>query len=235
MGTHTPEIVLPSRNRTWLLTIFVVLALAAFSAFFVLVDNAYLRFADARFPHVGTSSGLANLWGLVSRVHLLILIIPLVVWRPHLFRFQIGKIFHHWKLLLIMLLANCGVIAAYLLLSGSTTPYSGNQWLLTEIITVPLVEELFWRGLVYSLLLQALSKIHPENRSNHLTVWFSGLAFGLLHANNIFAGVPVQFVAIQSLNAAVWGVVYGYSRMKTDSIYPAIFLHAAMNLVVVLF
>ena len=31
-----------------------------------------------------------------------------------------------------MLLANCGVIAAYLWLTGSGTPFSGNQWLVKQ-------------------------------------------------------------------------------------------------------
>ena len=63
----------------------------------------------------------------------------------------------------------------------------------------------------------------------------SGLAFGLLHAANVLAGVPMKFVAIQTLNAVVWGLVYGYARSRTESIYPPMLLHAAMNLVVVLF
>jgi hypothetical protein len=76
----------------------------------------------------------------ISRVHLLLFIIPLAFWRPRWFRFQIGKIKQHWRMLLIMLVANCGVIAAYLWLTQSSTPYSVNQWLLTEVVTVPLVE-----------------------------------------------------------------------------------------------
>jgi membrane protease YdiL (CAAX protease family) len=39
---------------------------------------------------------------------------------------------------------------------------------------------------------------------------------------------------VQVLNAGVWGIVYGYARALTDSIYPPMLLHAAMNLVVVL-
>ena len=90
----------------------VVLGLVAFSALFVLIDNSYYTFANARFPNVGTSAWLATLWGVVSRAHLLICIIPLVLWQPHLFGFQIGKTWQHWRMVLVMLLANCGVIAA---------------------------------------------------------------------------------------------------------------------------
>jgi membrane protease YdiL (CAAX protease family) len=138
-------------------------------------------------------------------------------------------------MLLIMLLANCGVIAGYLWLTGGTTPYSGNQWFITEVIIVPLVEETFWRGIVFTILLLLFKKLYSENASSHLAAWSSGLAFGLLHANNLLAGVPLSFVAIQVLNATLWGVVYGYARAKTESVYPPIVLHAAMNLVVILF
>jgi hypothetical protein len=40
---------------------------------------------------------------------------------------QLGRIRQHWRMRLTMLLVNCGIIAAYLGLTGSTTPYSGNQ------------------------------------------------------------------------------------------------------------
>ncbi len=40
---------------------------------------------------------------------------------------------------------------------------------------------------------------------------------------------------IQVLNATIWGVMYGYARSKSESIYPPMILHAAMNLVVILF
>jgi membrane protease YdiL (CAAX protease family) len=235
MNNRTLETKPFSGSKRLLPTILIIAGLLAFVAIFVLVDDAYFKFSDARFPNVGTSAWLASLWGVVSRAYLLILIIPLALWRPRFFGFQIGKIRQHMRMLLIMLLANCGVIAAYLWLTSSSTPYSGNQWLVTEVVTVPLVEEIFWRGLVFTVLFQLLRKLYPENTSSFWAVWLSGIAFGLLHANNLIAGVPLQFVAIQVLNATVWGIAYGYTRAKTDSIYPPILLHAAMNLVVILF
>ncbi len=225
---------LPRSRRFWL-TILVFTGLLAFVALFLVVDNVYYKFSNSWFPNVGTSAWLALAWGVVQRLHLLIFIIPLAIWRPRSFGLQIGKIWQHWRMLLIMLLANCGVIAAYLWLTGSTTPYSGNQWLVTEVVTVPFVEELFWRGLVFIILLQVLRRIFPETTSNRLTVVLSGIAFGLLHANNLNAGVPLQFIVIQVLNATIWGIVYGIARSKTESVYPSIFLHAAMNLVVIMF
>lgn len=209
--------------------------LALFCVVFVVVDQAYNRFISAIFPNLGTSAWLATLYGIVSRAHIILIILPFALWRPRLLGLQIGKIRQYWRMLLIMLIANCGIVAGYLWLTGGGTPYSGNQWLVTEVITVPVLEELFWRGLVFAGLLLAFRQLYKENTANHLAVWVSGLAFGLLHGGNTLAGVPIAFVAVQVLNATIWGVVYGYARAKTESIYPPILLHAAMNLVVVLF
>jgi membrane protease YdiL (CAAX protease family) len=101
-------------------------------------------------------------------------------------------------------------------------------------VTVPLVEELVWRGIVFSVLLTILRKFLPESTSGTLAAVFSGVCFGLLHSTNALFGYPLAFVALQTLNATVWGVVYGIARAKTGSIYPSIMLHAAMNLAVAL-
>jgi membrane protease YdiL (CAAX protease family) len=233
--TATTALPRSPRARQFTYPLSILLGLVAFSLVFVGLDSAYYRFAAARFPAVGASAALANLWGVVSRAHLLVVVVPLVIWRPRWFGFQLGRTWQHWRLLLGMLIANCGVIAAYLWLTGSATPYSGNQWLLTEVVTVPLVEEAVWRGVVFAALLGLLQRRQTPAASDHLAVWFSGLAFGLLHAGNVLAGVPVAFVLVQVLNAMIWGVVYGYARAKTGSVYPPMLLHAAMNLVVILF
>ena len=162
-------------------------------------------------------------------------ILALVFMRPGLLGLQAGQMRSHWRLVLSIAAVNAIVVGAFLLLSGDSTPYSGNQWLLTEIVTVPLVEELFWRGLVFSALCALLQKSLGRDKGLAVTVWLSGIAFGLMHAGNALAGVPLQFVAVQTLNAVIWGVAYGYLRAKTDSVYPSILAHAAMNLVVVLF
>ena len=150
-------------------------------------------------------------------------------------RLDLGQTAKHWRMLLVMLAVNCGVIGAYLWLTRSSTPYSGNQWLLTEAVTVPVVEEMIWRGLVFTALLLLSRKFFSESASQTLAIWLSGLSFGLVHAVNGLAGVPLAFVAVQTLNAMVWGVMYGYARSKTESLFPPMLLHAAMNLVVVLF
>jgi membrane protease YdiL (CAAX protease family) len=139
-----------------------------------------------------------------------------------------------WRLVLSTVVVNCGLVAAFLLLAGGT-PYSGNQWLITEVVTVPVVEELLWRGLVFSIVAALLRGSVSKPSGSNLTAWLTGIAFGSLHAANALAGVPLQFVAIQTLSAIVWGVLYGYLRARTDSVLPSMLSHAAMNLVVILF
>lgn len=215
-------------------TALIVAGLALFVFTFIQIDHAWVPFLDARFPKVGTSTGLATLWGIASRAVWIVFILPMVILKPGFFGFKVGSTFKHYRMLLVMLAVNCGVIAAYLTLTGGT-PYSGNQWAITEVITVPVVEESIWRGLVFVLLLSGFQMIYSAKTSARLSVVLCGLVFGALHLNNLYAGVPLQFVLIQSLSAMLWGVMYSIARLKTDSVYPAMFLHAAMNLVVILF
>lgn len=215
--------------------IYVGLALIVFCALFVFADRAYYLLLAECFPRVGTSAPLASVWGIASRVHVSLPAVAVAAWRPREIGLTFGRTASHWQMIGIMLLVNCGVIAGYLWATGGGTPYSGNQWLLTEVVTVPVVEELMWRGVVFAVLMAALVPVYGEATGSHLTVWFGGLAFGVLHMANAMAGVPVAFAAIQALSAMIWGVMYGYARARTGSIYPPILLHAAMNLVVVLF
>lgn len=130
----------------------------ASSGLIALMGNAYYAFLNPRLPHVGESAGQASLWGVLSRARLILLGRPFVLWRPRRLGYQIGRTRRHWKVLLVVLLANCGVVAAFPWLSGSGTPYSGDQWLATEVIVVPVVEETIWRGLVFAALLVALER-----------------------------------------------------------------------------
>ena len=81
----------------------------------------------------------------------------LAILRPRFLGLQTGEMRSRWRLVLSIIVMNCAVVGGFLLLTGSSTPYSGNQWLFTEIVIVPLVEEIFWRGLVFGLVFAWLS------------------------------------------------------------------------------
>jgi hypothetical protein len=58
---------------------------------------------------------------------------------------------------------NIVVVGGYTLLAGGT-PYSGLNMLFNEVVTVPLVEEVVWRGVVFTALLAALLLFWPIRR-----------------------------------------------------------------------
>jgi membrane protease YdiL (CAAX protease family) len=73
----------------------------------------------------------------------------------------------------------------------------------------PAVEELTYRGL-------GLSLLRPYGTM--LAVLATGALFGLAHG--LLVGLPIL---------TVFGIVVGWLRVRTDSIYPPIALHAAFN------
>jgi len=210
----------------------VLAGLVACAALFLLLDQAFFGFANARFPRVGESTLLATLWGLISRVHVLVPAIVISLWRPQFVGLHVGRITSRWRMLAAMLLVSCGVVAAFILVTGAT-PYGGNQWLFTEVVTVPVIEELVWRGIVLSTVLHLLTRAGARGASVHLAVWSTGAVFGALHLTNALAGVPLSFAVPQAVSAIAWGIMYGYARTSTDSVYPPMALHAGLNLVVV--
>jgi hypothetical protein len=80
---------------------------------------------------------------------------------------------------------------------------------LTVTIVAPIVEELTFRGMGVSLVL-------PYGIA--LAVLTTGLLFGAVH------GLVVAFPVL-----AVFGVVVGWLRVRTDSVYPSVLLHATFN------
>ena len=77
-------------------------------------------------------------------------------------------------------------------------------------IAVPMVEELLFRG----LLLDALSEAYGS--------WFA-----IFISSAIFAVLHVSPLGI--LNAFWGGMIYGYLRIRTNSLWPGIILHALWN------
>lgn len=91
--------------------------------------------------------------------------------------------------------------------SSRATPFIVNFVVFAAV--APIVEELTFRGLGYSLL-QPLG-----------TVWAClaiGLGFGLAHG--LLAGLPVLIV---------FGAALAFVRARTDSVYPGIAMHAIFN------
>ncbi len=158
MNTSITDSQRPPRFKRLQAVFFISIGLLVFCALFLFIDQLNFRFVSSHFPNVGTSFWLATTWGIVSRGPWILVILILALTNPRFLGLKVGQMRSRWRFVLSIIIINCLVVGAFLVLSGSSTPYSGNQWLFTEIVIVPLVEELFWRGLVFSLLFALLEK-----------------------------------------------------------------------------
>tara|TARA_B100001765_G_C19423651_1_gene302269 strand:- start:113 stop:628 length:516 start_codon:yes stop_codon:yes gene_type:complete len=82
--------------------------------------------------------------------------------------------------------------------------------LLYVAVFVPIIEELLFRGFVLDLASEAYSP--------WAAIFISSIIFGLVHVN------PYGI-----LNAFFGGLIYGYVRIRTNSLFPSIFLHSMWN------
>lgn len=86
----------------------------------------------------------------------------------------------------------------------------------SSTLIAPMIEELFYRGLI----LNGLSKKYSTTKS----LLISSLLFALMHSN-----------LIQDINAFVFSLFIGYVFVYTGSLKLSIFIHASNNLIVSLF
>ena len=77
-------------------------------------------------------------------------------------------------------------------------------------VAVPIIEELLFRGLI----LDSLS----ESYGSWASIFISSVIFAILHIH-----------PLSVLNAFWGGMIYGYVRMRTNSLWPSIFLHSMWN------
>jgi membrane protease YdiL (CAAX protease family) len=85
------------------------------------------------------------------------------------------------------------------------------------LILAPFCEEVLFRGYIQ----RAYEYTHPRR------AWiYSGLLFGLLHVGNSLTSV---------LTASLLGLLLGYAVWKSNSIFPAIVAHFAINITALLF
>jgi len=115
----------------------------------------------------------------------------------------------------------------YRLVMGET-PFGANTWFF-EGVVVPFAEEGFFRGILLSLLLWGFAKIYSSRVAEITTILLSSLIFASAHLNNL-GDYPTGFILFQVSFSIILGLAFGYSRVRTGSIYPAILLHSMFNL-----
>jgi len=155
---------------------------------------------------------------------------PLVLWRPSRFGFQLGDISRQWRVIAGVSAAAAALTVVVIALTGPT-PYSDASPLV-ESFVVPVTEELVFRGVLLTALVVALGSLHPHRVAMPLAIIFDGMAFGLAHIANA-TELEFGFVLSQATFASFLGVGCAYLVVRTRSVYPAMFLHALVNGVVV--
>ena len=146
---------------------------------------------------------------------------------PGFFGYQPGSMAKYWKLFLGMAVFFLGAPLLYRLLAGET-PFGANTWFF-EGVVVPLAEEGLFRGVLLSVLLWSFSKIYSPRSAALLAVFLTSVIFAFSHLNNL-GYYPTGFILFQVSFSILLGLAFGYTRVKTESIYPAILLHALFNL-----
>jgi membrane protease YdiL (CAAX protease family) len=86
-----------------------------------------------------------------------------------------------------------------------------------------------FRGLLLSVLLWGFGKLYSARTAGALALVLSTLIFASAHLNNL-GQYPAGFILFQVGFSIILGLAFGYSRLKTGSLYPAILLHALFNL-----
>jgi membrane protease YdiL (CAAX protease family) len=101
-----------------------------------------------------------------------------------------------------------------------------NNWrlVLLQVTLGPVLEEVAFRGYLFTLLMWSFRRLANDGSRNQLAVMGAAVAFALVHMSQ--PGVSwLQFACITST-----GTLFGWLRWRTGSVAPAAVGHAAYNL-----
>ena len=112
------------------------------------------------------------------------------------------------------------VIALVFVASGVAVPLGVVPAIVWLAVAVGFNEELVYRGLVLAIL---------RRYGTRRAVVFSALIFGVLHLANIGAGKSADYLVLQVMFAALFGVVTAELVVVTGSLWPGILFHAAFD------
>lgn len=134
-------------------------------------------------------------------------------------RFQFSK----WLIPFIIIFI---VMLGLFLFTGSWAPhYPMITLIMLTTILVGFSEELMFRGIVLHVLL--------ERHGVVFSIVMSAIFFALLHAVNVFAGVPIMVVPIQLLATFLFGLVFSCLAIRIRNIIPLMVYHFVWDFVLI--
>ncbi len=137
--------------------------------------------------------------------------------------------FKYWKICLM-----CGLIVIIPLLVyfkiDSYNPFHSMSW--QVFILAPIGEEIIFRGAFYTWINETSTDIFEDYKNSEniiilFSIIISALAFGFWHIPNIF--VEPSYTVSQISHTTFLGLIFGYLRYKTGSIYSSVFIHGLVN------
>ena len=157
----------------------------------------------------------------------------LTAWQPVRGGLTLNDTFKEWKAasagFLILLIL---VVPAWLyFLVGQSTPPPNASWTIVTIAAIS--EELIFRGGLFAGLLTIFGRLVPEKRAVFLTIVATSLAFSFWHMP--WPGDIEPFTWFQMGYTGVGGLVYGWIRARTGSIWVPVAAHAAVNFLAVIY
>jgi membrane protease YdiL (CAAX protease family) len=183
-------------------------------AFTVLLAVALALFLLVRHVLFGPRVTLATaIWGEAALLALALALVALLRWwrRTGI----VGRIRRDWALAVL-----AGALAYYLALSAPVLAlYRLVPAGILLAVLVGAAEEILCRGVV----LEALRRFGPLRAGAGSAVFF-----GVLHLNNLFLS-PSPAVVAQAAYAILLGLLLAAARLRLQSIWPLVFLHAGVD------
>jgi len=171
----------------------------------------------------------------------LILILLINGGNLHNYGFKISFEFDIIKILIISIALGffSSYISNFIKSSGSFSPTSDFTFIhkiLFVIILASIAEEVLTRGLIQGYL-SPFSDIdfYILKIQISLPVFISALFFGAMHLMLLQMGVPAARVIIIVIFGFILGIIAGYMRESTNSLFPAIIVHSCFNIGAYLF
>lgn len=99
-------------------------------------------------------------------------------------------------------------------------------------VLAPIGEELLYRGYIQTTL-SCFNRYRFEMKaiSISLPVLISSIIFAIAHLQLLLAGVTISFMIMILISTFIVGLITGYYREKTESLFPSILMHALFNIV----